>query len=341
MDKDWAIIVGINQYPLLAGVATLEGAVRDAKQFHQWVLDPKGGNVPRKNVTRLISPAKPVTGKAPRPIFAQIHKYFSNALAASPQGLVGRRLYIYLSGHGISPASQNSTTNAGLLMADARSPNWWHNFTGNIWADGMRGAATFREVVLIMDCCRDIKNNAPIYSHMFGDPTDDGKDCYLFEAYSTSWGSKSREIPLPPGNQKRGVFTHSLLEVLKSGRMTGLVLKESVKKHLASVLQDEKKAQEPEIKADKPREYLDKIIFNEQAAPAATPVTISGHDARLPIIEEWPAESDYPLQILLNDWTYDGSIWKGTLHPGLYSIRHNDTMKRFRIYAAIPHNEGL
>ena len=44
-EDDWAIVVGIKKYfdPQLAG---LEGPENDAKEFHGWVLDPKGGNVP-------------------------------------------------------------------------------------------------------------------------------------------------------------------------------------------------------------------------------------------------------------------------------------------------------
>lgn len=43
--KSWAIVVGINEYPPLARQGALQGAVADACDFADWVLDPAGGNV--------------------------------------------------------------------------------------------------------------------------------------------------------------------------------------------------------------------------------------------------------------------------------------------------------
>jgi hypothetical protein len=318
MANDWALVVGINRYPT-AGVSPLEGAVRDAKAFHRWVIDPKGGAVAPHQARLLTSPATTTGGAAgpARPVFSDVMQFFEHMLDQLGNGS-GRRLYIYLSGHGISPTGQESARNAALLMANATAPKLWHNFAGNIWAEGARSAARFREVVLIMDCCRDVKTNATVMPHLFGDPTPDSKECRLIEVYATGWDSKARELVFPPAKKPRGVFTRSLLAVLGTGRMSGVLLKESVKQHLALALKDEKKAQVPEIGRD---EELAKIVFNEAADPPKTEVIITGHPATPPVIELWPEGAEQSTQAALDGWSHDGAAWTGTLEPGVYELR--------------------
>jgi uncharacterized caspase-like protein len=333
MENDWALVVGINRYPL-AGVKPLKGAVHDAEKFHEWLIDEKGGNVDPNQVTLLLSPPKPSgTETRPKPVLSQIFEFFET-LPMMLGGGHGRRLYVYLSGHGISPSGTESVRNAALLMANARSPNLWHNFPGNIWAEGARSAALFREVVLIMDCCRDLKNSANIHPHIFGEPVSDAKDCLLVEAYATGWASKAREAPIPPTDEIHGFFTYSLLEVLRSGRMTGTVLKASVLGHLAQVLEQAEKTQEPEIKTD---EALAKIVFNEQAEAAKTNVTIIGHTATPPTIEVWPEGADEVLQIATDDWAFEDGIWQGDLEPGIYFLRPPaGPTKKVPVLAGVP-----
>lgn len=47
---NFAIVVGINEYPQRAGQNPLDGAVDDACDFADWVLNPAGGDVPRENL---------------------------------------------------------------------------------------------------------------------------------------------------------------------------------------------------------------------------------------------------------------------------------------------------
>ena len=338
MENDWALVVGINRYPF-AGVKPLKGAVHDAEEFHKWVIDDKGGNVDPLQAKLLLSPPKPAgTETRPKPVFSQIFEFFEN-LPMMLGGGHGRRLYVYLSGHGISPSGTESVRNAALLLANARSPNLWHNFPGNVWADGARCAALFREVVLIMDCCRDIKNSANIHPHIFGDPTPDAKHCLLVEAYATGWASKAREAPIPPTNEIHGFFTYSLLEVLRAGRMTGTIFKASVLGHLAQVLKKAEKTQEPDIKPD---EALARIMFNEQAAPAKTYVTIIGHPATPPTIEFWPEGADDAVEVATGGWAFEDNVWQGDLEPGVYFLRPlAGPTKKIPVLAGVPGEVAL
>lgn len=336
MVGDRALVVGINRYPS-AGVDPLEGAVADATRFHEWVTNPAGGGITEAgHAVLLTTPPIQADGDLPRPISPDLQEFFYKLIqthAAHP----GRRLYVFLSGHGISPSSQESVRNAALLMANAMQPNNYHCFPGNVWAEGVRSAALFREVILIMDCCRDINNTATVSGHIFGEPSEDAKNCVLLEAYATQWGSKSRELELPPDGKKRGVFTYSVLEVLNSGRMNGTVFKAAVKAHLKRTLDDEKKRQQTEIRGNPEDTALDQIVFNENAAKSRVPIRINGHPADPPRILTFPEGSDDSVDVPLDGWTRQNGDWNGTLASGQYELwLPTGSAKRFKAFPANP-----
>jgi hypothetical protein len=334
MENDWAIVIGINKYPKVTGAPSLQGAVDDAKKFCDWLEDPVGGAVPTEHIGTFFQDN---TSSVPTvPNESQLITFIENNLISMlPQRPFGRRFYLYCSGHGISPTGQESIRNAALLMANAIMPTPLFHVSGNILAEGMRSSAYFQEVVLIMDCCRDLKKNVLPHSFQFIDPVEDGKGCILVEAYATSWASKAREIALPPDDKVKGVFTYSLLEVLKAGRMTGTMLKISVMNHLARLLKDEKKSQEPIIVPD---EELSKIVFNEAAETPRTPVTIHGLTLdQHPVIEFFPDGSDISQQIDLSEWVFNDADWQGFLEPRQYEIRlPSGGSRRLRIFAGVP-----
>jgi hypothetical protein len=339
MDDDWAIVIGINQYPKVVGASPLQGAVGDATKFKQWLLRPDGGAVPPGHIGEFIQDLS-VSSGALKPTESQLRSFIEEQLLSFlPNRPFGRRMYLYFSGHGISPTGQESIRNAALLMANAIMPTPLLHIPGNILAEGLRSSAYFKQVVLIMDCCRDFEKNVIPNHFDFIDPVEIAKSCLLVEAYATTWASKAREIPLPPNNSIQGVFTHALLEVLSAGQMSGTLLKQSLRRYLARLLKDEKKAQDPVIQPD---EDLSKVIFNEAAAPPRTPVRIKGHPAATPVIEFFPPGADTTQQVVLTDWSFDGTDWTGTLEPLAYELRvPGGGGKRFNVYAAIPEEVQL
>ena len=339
MDDDWAIVIGINQYPNVTGASALQGAVNDAQDFIHWLTRPDGGAVQDDHIGRFIQDTNAPSGTL-KPAKSQFEAFIEDRfLTILPQRPIGRRLYLYFSGHGISPTGQESIRNAALLMANAVMPAPLLHIPGNILAEGIRSSAYFSEVVLFMDCCRDVQKNVIPNVFDFFDPNEISKQCRLVEAYATTWGSKARELPLPPDDVIGGVFTYSLLQVLNTGRMKGTVLKQSVKRHLAWLLKDEKRAQEPVIEPD---EVLEGLIFNEAANPVRTPVTIKGHPPTPPVIELFPPGSASSQQVALTDWSFDGNGWSGTLEPSIYDLRlPGGGGRRFNVYAAVPEEVQL
>lgn len=336
MENDWALVVGINRYPLTSGLPPLSGAVRDAEGFFQWATDPLGGAVPNDGIhARLLkSPDDSITGPLPpRPVLGDVQTFFDD-MKSHLNGRSGRRLYIYLSGHGISPAGVEAVRHAALLMANSKPPRDWPNFPGDVWAHGARNSACFREVVLVMDCCQDRQEKATVGTHTLGEPVPDSKDCHLVELYATEWDSKAREEEFGEPREKMGIFTHSLLEVLKSGKMDGRLLKESVLKHFSSLNLPSSKNQKPRIGTE---EELPHFTFNEDAAEPISPVTILNHAGSRPRIQLLPLNARRSTPVDTSKWEFKGDRWYGNLSPSTYEVRMpsgNDPL--FIVYAGSP-----
>lgn len=211
--KDYALVVGITKYPALGD---LNGPENDARDFCDWLVHPTGGNVPKANISLILSsdhppPATPLEAK-PRmtEITDVLDRYFERGF--NNNGSTGRRLYLYFAGHGFAPELDD----AALFMANAARGRTGYHITGRPYANWFRKAAYFSEVVLFMDCCRDEYKRArpqlPPYDDISA--TIPGERYYGF---ATKWSRKAREGPWGNGGEPRGIFTLALLDALRSG----------------------------------------------------------------------------------------------------------------------------
>src|SRR5262249_55697758 len=118
---DRAIIVGIQKYP---SIGDLGGPENDARAFGDWVVSPSGGNVPEANVRRILAtipnprynnPVRPVYWEAEEAFGELMDIYDANLTQRGGSGKIGRRLYVYLAGHGFDPEPEYTA----LLAANA------------------------------------------------------------------------------------------------------------------------------------------------------------------------------------------------------------------------------
>jgi hypothetical protein len=212
-DDDWAIVVGLDAYPALGA---LQGAEADAREFLAWVTDPAGGGVPAARCRLIVSsqfapPAPDALNAKPIPgdlvlAFDELHTMFTD------HGRIGRRLYIYLAGHGFAA----SLHQASLLTANATRTATGHHLAGALFADWFVEAAPFDEVFLFMDCCREINRLGPVIPPPY-DPAPAAQAARWSYALSTEYGKVARERPMPPTNGVRGVFTTAVLSGLRGG----------------------------------------------------------------------------------------------------------------------------
>jgi hypothetical protein len=277
---DWAIVVGIATYP---GLGNLDGPENDAQGFYDWVVAPAGGDVPQDHVAFILSsnfPPSVLPGRA-EPAAATLQRAFDDLqdLAEQSQkegnGLrVGRRLYIYLSGHGCAPPSFDSA----LLAANATPKRPGYHILGRLYADWFLRSNFFDEAVLFMDCCREnvqTPPNIPPYINITGaDALDKTR---AFYGFATKWSRLSRERKMADG-RVHGVFTTALLEGLKGaacdpsdGRITsaslGNYLYANMKKFLSPAdLTDPEIPKEPDLDYDKNPQTP--LVFATVAVPA-------------------------------------------------------------------------
>lgn len=212
--EDFAIIVGIDNYPELG---QLKGPVHDAGAFRDWLWDPEGGDVPPDQIFFITSPendGKPLDFLDAHPTFDEVSAAFLQLIRRSLQsddGEVGRRLYLFFSGHGYAM----DIDSASLIMANAHKLLSIPGFPSTEAANRIRKTGMFSEVILFMDCCRDdlprVEQQLPPWL-LSSDAS--GANVRHFFGFATQWSRKARE-KLTENGQITGLFTRALLEGLK------------------------------------------------------------------------------------------------------------------------------
>lgn len=225
-EQDFAILTCISRYPN-PGYSQLTGPPNDLRIVEEWLVDPVRGGLLPKNVKKIqtpkpypqdVDPEKFDPDLAP-PLpedFDWIFKKLSKQRMAMGPARVAGRLYLYFSGHGFCNRSQDKPAEAALYCANATQQTYEHIF-GTYYARVAVGWALFKEVVLIMDCCRDSEITRVPRPKSYRDTPDDGlaADVHLLSIYAVPKGGKAqeREIPERKGDV-HGLLTHALLKLL-------------------------------------------------------------------------------------------------------------------------------
>jgi hypothetical protein len=265
---DWAIIIGISRYP---GFHDLAGPENDARSIYEWVTAESGGAVPIEHVHLVVSSQFPMEASA-----LSAHPNMADAIAPferlnevayendrQSRGLrVGRRLYLYMSGHGFAPSLDENA----LLLANATRQRVGYHVPGVSWARWLLDAGYFDELLLFMDCSRELLPQVPASPLPFVRQSYEvsRSPAFMF-AFATRWGDKSRERLVD--GVAHGVFTSALLAGLKggaadsAGRITATSLKAYLYNNTKTFLSDEDR-QNPDI-AKEPAIYgsSDFVLF--------------------------------------------------------------------------------
>src|SRR5204863_956098 len=277
--KDYAIVVGISKYPALGD---LVGPEADARDFHAWLIDPQGGAVPEANVTLLLSSNYPVAAQLKaKPQVADIEAVFDDFyVKGREESVVGDRLYLYFAGHGFAPSLED----AALLMANAARGMTGYHIPGRKYANWFRQAAFFKEVVLILDCCREnyqlsAVRNVP-YEQLNGDPP-----ATPFFAFATQWSRAAREGPWGDAGAMRGLFTLALLAGLRGGAArdaNGQIAGDALESFVFNFVRkrfteggDQAEHPDPEFSYDK----MKPLVFGAPAAAPGAAVPLAAGDA--------------------------------------------------------------
>jgi hypothetical protein len=334
--NDYAILVGITRYPRLGN---LQGPENDAVCMHDWLIDQHGGQVPRDHITLIRSSdysdhSDPLQA---RPITADINLAFERLLDESRRqgGEVGRRLYIFLAGHGFAPHLEE----VALLMANANRWRPNHYIPGRQYARDFRGAALFREVVLLMDCCRHVRSHVPLFPSPWGEleyiPEADVRHFYGF---ATEWSRAAREHMVSSSGAVQGIFTQAVLAGLRGGAVDKQhrITSTSLEAYVQQYIEQHIPAEEYHYPQFDYMRHAD-IVFAEQIEPARTRVCITF------------AQSDEHIQLICLDQELQTiarhmvqtSTWEFSLQPGLYMIAAQTDLDRRQIFCVTGAEEEI
>lgn len=233
MENDFAVIVGLQTYPGLddpaKGRPPLSGPENDAKDFKEWVASAEGGDVPEQNISLILSSlfepveienllqAKPAESEIAGP-FEKLRRMSLKNVSEGRGTRVGRRLYIYMAGHGIAPTQYGNKLEkeCALLMSNVDPTNMTaprYNIPGLYTATWFCENECFDEIFLFMDCCRDTTMVAsPNWFLPIKGNADNAKRFY---AFATRWSRRSREAEFK--GKMQGIFTKTLLLALNGG----------------------------------------------------------------------------------------------------------------------------
>ncbi len=325
----YAILVGIDSYPQLGqgnSPLNLQGPRNDVDAIRAWLLDPAGGGFDDPAHIFDISgiPAGPAGSAVPTAaqlddLIAKFDE-IAQANRAAGKGLqVGRRVYIYMSGHGFSPGRQR----ACLFTADARE-RLGHNVHATGWLNWLQDSGYFREFVLWVDACMNRASFLQPHDPPLSLVAASNPPLANFVAFAAQRPLKAVEAPIPEdGGKTHGIFTWTLLEGLRgaaadvNGRVTGRSLADWVRNAMSARFdardrEDRDVAQEPEVIQEDAG-----LIFARGVAPPSYEVTLSFPPAavgkELRVWAGTPPRIAQKLQIA-------GAPMKVSLKPGLYMV---------------------
>lgn len=331
--EDYAIIIGLQHYPGLDdsqnGQPALKGPENDAREFYKWAISPNGGNVPNgsngqeSHVSLILSsdhlppPGALDVFDTAKPAFVEVVRAFRSLRAlsvANSKALkgprVGRRLYVFMSGHGIAPrafAGSKVKGEAALLLANVDPTNLGapdYHIPGAYATNWFCDNECFDETMLFMDCCRF---DQFVQLNTFFPGTGNADKSKRYFAFATRWSRPSRERPMADeGGNVRGVFTKTLLLGLSGkaaipddghpgkGKITGDSLK-------SFLYQNMKTFMDPEVLLNNPDLQEPVVEYWSPQNNAGDILVIDGLD-----VEKFPAEITVPagatghVQVLYN-----------------------------------------
>jgi hypothetical protein len=158
--SDHALLVGCDAYPEVPG-GDLRAAVRDALSVREWLLSE--GGLARQDITLYAScsdqGARPAPGEADGPAS---RTELARAVARLVEGPGGRRLYVYFAGHGCQTDPLNALQSRDAILLSGFTPD--EPGSASVGVDDLRRRLTmapFREIVLIVDACRNLPFREP------------------------------------------------------------------------------------------------------------------------------------------------------------------------------------
>ena len=342
---DYAIVVGVCKYPQIGDLA---GCEVDARDFLSWVTDPAGGNVGKDHYKLIVSSDFDNAGR-PLPTAQEIEAAFEwlDGIAEEQRNAnkghkIGRRLYLYFSGHGFAPAFDD----AALLMANARPRGFGNHIAGKLWAEWFRRSGYFDEIVLFMDCCRDRYSSVGLRQpHLeVGVDTTGFENRARFYAFAAPWDRKAWERTDPQTGEVSGAFTKALLAGLRgqaaepeTGRITAASLRSYLYNNMRNFLTEKEGTEGKEPYIEDLSNPANPLVFATIPVAQVTKVQVS--------VDIPPQGIGQPAEIIADDENKPVAstpaappVWQVQLVKGLYELRAAGGVSR--LFKVVPSMEA-
>ncbi|WPV01951.1 caspase family protein [Mucilaginibacter sp. cycad4] len=198
---DFAIVIGVDEY---LSLPALQGPINDANQFHYWLLDAQGGDVPVRNCYLI-----PNTRNPARPLQDDI----DDALAAIvTQDITFRRFYFFFAGHGMGVTWDLN----GLCLPKWSQIQRNYALSSKGYLNYLVESSLFPEIYFFMDCCRSREINVVPSNTRLNAIRPRGGDVASIVIYATPFENTAGEAPVGGADNSlvRGFFSRSLVEGL-------------------------------------------------------------------------------------------------------------------------------
>jgi hypothetical protein len=318
---DHAVVIGIRRYADVAAgwISTLKGPDNDAAAISAWLRDPAGGGLPDDNVHELLS------AKAPDPFAdgrAEPHQRMVmtilDSIAELPKNAfggqwAGRRLYIYISGHGWA----NRRDEAALVTAEASAASPL-NVLVTSWIELMMQTAPFQELVFWGDTCATRTPLTRLFPCTLpGRFSMNSSTVRVFSAYAAPVGLVAVENEMPDGKW-HGAFTYALLQGLRGAAATP-VTSDTLRDYLLNATRSfmsPRDQNRPTVAKEPTFGITDRMEFGVPA------------DRRFPVTLRFPAEAvGHPARVAVSRTTppvaetvLTTQDWKLDLAAGAYAV---------------------
>jgi len=330
--NDYAVVVGLSKYYELADPPPhLKGPENDERLITKWLTDPAGGGLPPGNVQSLTSS---VTQYPPIPagtvvqpdrgyidlLFRNLNRIAIENQKARKGRRVGRRLYVYMSGHGFSPEA-----NKGCLLTADAGDGYTNHVHASAWIEFFQDAGYFDEFVLWMDCCMDRgRAGLPLQFPPLEKVIGPGPSGAAFIAFAARRDQRAVEVEVPEnGRHYHGAFTWELVQGLRgaavnqNGDVTGRSLADWLRHAVRARLEPGHLtmpfvSQEPEIVKED-----DALVFSQGIAPLLMKVALNFPPEAVGCqIHLWTGYDTAPAKT----WVLSEESWVDHIGPGLYVV---------------------
>jgi hypothetical protein len=335
-ENDFAILIGVSKY---AQLSSLKGPENDINDFEDWLL--KQAQVPRNHIIRECSSQypDPTNPRDARPGLDQLLAPFLDhaEIAYNNDDFRGRRLYVYLSGHGFSINSDA----VAVFPANARRFGSYAGIDGVEYSKTMSLGEVFKEFVVFADCCRDYVPTKGAVCPFHVEPTEKPVEPRIVWGLAAPFNNKAVEqsIKLADGTEQvRGMFSYALCKALReaTGNEQGEVTIDDIENLVLTIMPIEFGREFPEPRFG-PREGRHPMVLvtrpKSPASPAAAPpvqVTLSVADVPDDTMVDISISPSPPFK---SEPVKNGSA-KVELKPGLYKASVRNTNRSHVFEAA-------